>query len=76
MLMTHRMEEGTPWNARLGALDKALSGLLPESASADQRRVHQLQAWALVHGLAMLMLDGQVPADEGLIDRAVRAYFV
>ncbi len=26
-----------------------------------------VQAWALVHGLAMLMLDGQLPADEALI---------
>lgn len=76
MLMTHKLEEGTPWNARLDALDRALSGLLPEKASDEQRRVRQLQAWALVHGLAMLMLDGQVPADEALIDQAVRAYFV
>ena len=30
-----------------------------------------VQAWALVHGLAMLMLDGQLPADETLIDRVI-----
>lgn len=30
-----------------------------------------VQAWALVHGLAMLMLDGQLPADEALIDRVI-----
>ncbi len=30
-----------------------------------------LQAWALVHGLAMLMLDGQLPADEALIDQVI-----
>ena len=28
-----------------------------------------LRAWSLVHGLAMLMLDGQLPADDQLIDR-------
>jgi AcrR family transcriptional regulator len=33
--------------------------------------VHAVQAWALVHGLAMLMLDGQVPIDESLIDKAI-----
>ncbi|MFC3713968.1 TetR/AcrR family transcriptional regulator [Sphingoaurantiacus capsulatus] len=30
-----------------------------------------LQAWSIAHGLAMLMLDGQVPVDEALIDRVV-----
>jgi AcrR family transcriptional regulator len=30
-----------------------------------------VQAWALVHGLAMLMLDGQLPADEALIDHVI-----
>lgn len=32
-----------------------------------------LQAWAVVHGLAMLMLDGQLPHDEAMIDRVVDA---
>ena len=35
---------------------------------ADLRAV---QAWALVHGLAMLMLDGRLPPDESLIDAAI-----
>ena len=30
-----------------------------------------IRAWALVHGLAMLMLDGQIPAEQRLIDLAV-----
>lgn len=30
-----------------------------------------MQAWSLVHGLAMLMLDGQLPADEALIDKVI-----
>lgn len=30
-----------------------------------------VQAWAVVHGLAMLMLDGQLPRDEALIDRVI-----
>jgi AcrR family transcriptional regulator len=32
-----------------------------------------LQAWAVVHGLAMLILDGQLPKDETLIDRVIDA---
>ena len=34
-------------------------------------QVIALRAWALVHGLAMLMLDGQVPVDEALIERVI-----
>lgn len=30
-----------------------------------------IQAWAIVHGLAMLMLDGQLPKDDALIDRVI-----
>lgn len=30
-----------------------------------------LQAWSLAHGLAMLMLDGQVPADMAVAARAI-----
>jgi hypothetical protein len=30
-----------------------------------------IKAWAQVHGLAMLMLDGQVPVDDDLIERAI-----
>lgn len=28
-----------------------------------------LQAWAIAHGIAMLMLDGRLPQDDALIDR-------
>ncbi|WP_439817308.1 TetR/AcrR family transcriptional regulator [Zavarzinia sp. CC-PAN008] len=31
----------------------------------------QVQAWSVVHGLAMLMLDGQLPPDDALIDRVI-----
>lgn len=34
-------------------------------------RINALHAWSLVHGLAMLMLDRQIPADEALIDQVV-----
>lgn len=37
---------------------------------AEARRLI-VQAWALVHGLAMLMLDGQLPPDDALIDRVI-----
>lgn len=30
-----------------------------------------LQAWAVAHGLAMLMLDGRLPPDDAMIDRII-----
>lgn len=30
-----------------------------------------LQAWAIAHGVAMLMLDRRIPADDALIDRLI-----
>ena len=82
MMMTHPAsfsagESGPPlWEARLRMVSQALDRLLPKGASEDLRRIRQLQAWSMVHGLAMLMLDGQVPADETVIDQVVEASFV
>lgn len=36
-----------------------------------EARLIGLRAWSIAHGLAMLMLDGRVPADEALIDAAI-----
>ena len=44
---------------------------LPAGAGAQAIETESLGSWALVHGLAMLMLDGQVPADDRLIDRII-----
>jgi AcrR family transcriptional regulator len=41
--------------------------------SPDDTRRLIVQAWAVVHGLAMLMLDGQLPADDALIDTAINS---
>ena len=37
-------------------------------------RVFALQSWSVVHGLAMLLLDGAVPLDEAMIGRVVDAH--
>lgn len=37
----------------------------------EETRRLMIQAWAVVHGLAMLMLDKQLPADDALIDRVI-----
>ena len=46
-----------------------VAALMPDGAAARDVEVGAAQAWALVHGLAMLMLDDQLPRDEQLIDR-------
>lgn len=42
-------------------------------AHGDERqaRIVALRAWALVHGLALLMLDGRVPPGDALIEAAI-----
>jgi len=60
-----------------GTIDSEAGDLLQANAAriaardGGEANVHAVQAWALVHGLAMLMLDGQLPADEALIERAI-----
>ena len=45
--------------------------VVPADAGAEKVHLVALDAWAHVHGLAMLMLDGQIPRDDRLIDRLI-----
>jgi AcrR family transcriptional regulator len=63
-------EDGAPLNRAKQLLLDHVAALHPH-ASAAERAVTVIQAWALVHGLAVLMLGGQVPADDALIDAVV-----
>lgn len=47
-------------------LEKCTAELAGEGPAAERLA---LQAWAIAHGLAMLMLDQRLPADDDLIDR-------
>jgi AcrR family transcriptional regulator len=55
-------------------VDDDAGAMLHENALALSRgneteaRLVALRAWSIVHGLALLMLDGRVPADDALID--------
>ncbi|MBD8641586.1 TetR/AcrR family transcriptional regulator [Sphingomonas sp. CFBP 13733] len=44
----------------------------PIDAGSDKVEAGALRSWSLVHGLAMLMLDGQLPAEDHLIDTLVQ----
>ncbi|HTV34055.1 MAG TPA: TetR/AcrR family transcriptional regulator [Methylocella sp.] len=60
-----------------GTLVSEAGRLLQANAAAATAKdggeadVRAIQAWALVHGLAMLMLDGQLPEDDELIEKAI-----
>jgi len=54
-------------------LVNAIDGLFGADTPQHVREARRLKAWSLVHGLAMLMLDGQVPAEPSLIDAVVDA---
>lgn len=53
-------------------LAQGIAGILPDGSSAAQQQHAQLHAWSLVHGLANLIVDGQIGWDEAMV-RAVLA---
>lgn len=65
-----RVEDG------MAMLVQALDDLYGRDMPAGLRETRRLKSWALVHGLAMLMLDGQVPAEPALIDAVIDAHAV
>jgi AcrR family transcriptional regulator len=48
----------------------AMAGI---DVAAPETTVLAVRSWALVHGLAVLILDGRLPADESLVERAISA---
>lgn len=48
-------------------LRKNILSLVPESAGEEGVLFGMLMSWAQVHGLAMLMLEGQIPVSEEII---------
>jgi AcrR family transcriptional regulator len=52
-------------------LRETIASLAPEGTHPDLLRAAAIRAWSQVHGLAMLMLDGQVPPDDTLIDAVI-----
>jgi AcrR family transcriptional regulator len=64
---------GKPGKAPESEAHDLLQANAAKQAARDggETGIRAVQAWALVHGLAMLMLDGQIPADDALIDKAI-----
>jgi AcrR family transcriptional regulator len=52
-------------------LKSIISELLPEGTDQATQNATVMQCWSMVHGLAMLMLDGQIPAEERIIKSVI-----
>ena len=77
MMARFRAMPGDPDAQSVGLrllVDNVAAMSAPDVPDAE-RALRALQSWALVHGLAMLMLDGIVPADEALIDAVIASPF-
>lgn len=70
-----RRDDPTRWS---DTPDDATTFLLANARAfapaGSDPQVFALQAWSLAHGLAMLMLDGQVPADLHAAERVMDAH--
>ena len=60
--------EGTAISGAMRLLLDNVAELLPPESTERERRLAAIHAWSLVHGMAMLMLDGQIPADDATIE--------
>ncbi len=69
LAFTHGNHAGSPTESS-DAASQMLRGYAEQFGGADAERL-TLQAWAVAHGLAMLMLDGRLPPDDSLIDRVL-----
>lgn len=54
-------------------LREGIAAMMPENMTTEQRTVAALHAWSLVHGLAMLILDGQVEYDPQMVRKVVES---
>ena len=45
--------------------------MIPDEMAKEERAAAALHAWSLVHGLAMLILDGQIDYDPEMVRKVV-----
>jgi len=62
---------GAALNPAARLLQESVAALSPPGTDPARLRITALQAWSLVHGLAVLILGGQIPHDPALIDAVV-----
>jgi AcrR family transcriptional regulator len=60
----------------MALLRSSIAELLPAGSGEAELQAAVLQSWSMVHGLAMLMLDGLVPADDAIIDATISPAYI
>lgn len=75
LLFSAMIPAGDPFERRPEEMPEAFrmlwdnaARLAPPDAGPEAAPLIALEAWALVHGLAILILDGQIPRNDALID--------
>lgn len=58
-------------DAAMAMLVENATALAPRDRGPDAAKLFALRSWSLVHGLAVLMLEGDVPADPALVDQVI-----
>jgi AcrR family transcriptional regulator len=72
-LVDHFAADADSVSSPMRWLRSSVAALAPEGTPPELLRSVALRAWSQVHGLAMLMLDGQIEHDDGLIDAVLEA---
>lgn len=57
-------------------LRETVAGLTPKTETNAKRKISALRAWSIVHGLACLILDGQIEYDVNLVKSVVSSEIV
>jgi len=57
----------------LRLLRAQVAATMPPRMGEAEKKIAAIRAWALVHGLAVLALDGMIPADDGLISAVINS---
>ena len=64
-------DDSTAMGEAFHQLRKGIAEMMPEALPPERRTIATLHAWSLVHGLAMLILDGQVDYDPAMVRKVV-----
>ncbi len=72
LMRKERLKYGEPSSPAMQELLANVATLLPENATAHQIQVRAFQAWSVVHGVTMLVLEGGMPNDDKLIIEVIQ----
>ncbi len=66
----------TETSSAMSLLKTNIAELLPEGTDKETQSATALQCWSMVHGLAMLMLDGHIPPEESIMRSVITPSYI